>query len=253
MRGVGESEEFHARAVTQTFVGHFGQEEGVALAPEDAVRDGNGCVWNLDASAEEPAVAVDHGGQGAGLRPCSAVLDEVFIREGAGAAGAEKGTRADAEVKSGENRFRQPGQLKEEHVPTAEKLARPCAEEFAHHRRMRDVEDNELGDALRMKQGSAPGDGCAPIMSSEKDFFLAELVGDGDDVGDEFCQGIRGNPRGLAAEVVAALVGDDDAKSSGGQRLDLSMPAIPGFREAGAEDCDPSVLRASSLGVEGTN
>src|SRR5229473_3588144 len=174
MRGAGESEEFGACAVAQTFVRHFRQEEGVAFAPQDASGDADGFVWKLDASAEERAVPVDHAGQGSGLRPCSAVLDEVFIREGPRAAGAQKGSRADAEVKSGENRFRQPGQLKEEHVPTAEKLARPCAEEFAHHRRMRDVEDNELGDALRMKQGSAPGDGCAPIMSSEKDFFLAE-------------------------------------------------------------------------------
>src|SRR5258708_29853312 len=195
MRGVGESEEFHARAVTQTFVGHFGQEEGVALAPEDTGGDANGLVWKLDASAEEPAVPGDRAGQGAGLSPCRAVLDEVFIREGAGAAGAEKGTRADAEVKSGENRFRQPGQLKEEHVPAAEKLARPCAEEFSHHRRMRNIEDSEFGDALRMKQGGAPGNGGAPIMSGEIDLFLAELVGDSNDVGDKFRQSVRRHAR----------------------------------------------------------
>src|SRR5258708_27336208 len=187
MRGAGESEEFGACAVAQTFVGHFGHEEGVALAPQDAGWDANGLVWKLDASAEERAVPIDHAGEGCGLRPCSTILGEIFIREGARAAGAQKGTRADAEVKSGENRFRQPGQLKKEHVPTAEKLARPRAEEFSHHRRMRDVEDEQLGDALRMKKGGAPGNRGAPIMSGEKDFFLAELIGDSNDVRDQFC------------------------------------------------------------------
>jgi len=60
------------------------------------------------------------------------------------------------------------------------------AEEFAHHRRMRDVEDGELGDALRMQEGGAPGNCGAPIMAGQKDFFPTELIGDGEDVGDEF-------------------------------------------------------------------
>src|SRR6266404_4700252 len=115
MRGAGESEEFGACAVAQTFVGHLGQEESVALAPQDASGHADGFVWKLDASAEKRSVPVDHGGEGSGLRPCSAVLDEVFIREGARAAGVQKGTRADAEVKSGENRFGPPGELEEEH------------------------------------------------------------------------------------------------------------------------------------------
>src|SRR6266852_382064 len=161
MRGAGESEEFGACAVAQTFVDHFGQEEGVAFAPQDACGDANDFVWKLDASAEERAVPVDHAGQGSGLRPCSTIVGEIFGGEGSRAAGAEERTRADAEVKSGEKRFRQPGQLKEEHVPTAEKLARPCAEEFAHHRRMRNIEDSEFGIALRMKQSGALRNGGA--------------------------------------------------------------------------------------------
>ena len=72
--------------------------------------------------------------------------------------------------------------LKEEHVPTAEELTRTRAEESAHHGRVRAVEDHELGDALRMQEGGAPGDGSAPIVSSKEDRVLAELIGDGDDV-----------------------------------------------------------------------
>jgi len=51
---------------------------------------------------------------------------------------------------------------------------------------MRDVEDGELRDALRMQEVGVPRDGGAPIMSGEKDFLLAELLGDSNDVGDEF-------------------------------------------------------------------
>src|SRR5260370_39918795 len=116
---------------------------------------------------------------------------------------------------------------------------------------MRDVEDGEVSDALRMQQSSAPGDGGAPIMSREKDFFLAELVGDGDDVGDEFGERVRRSAGWLAAQVIAALVGDDHAKSGGGQWLDLFVPRIPEFRKAVEKDHDRAGFGAGGDGVEG--
>ena len=51
---------------------------------------------------------------------------------------------------------------------------------------MRNVEDGELGYALWMKQGGAPGDGSAPVMSRKRDFFSAELIDGGDNVGNKF-------------------------------------------------------------------
>jgi len=115
---------------------------------------------------------------------------------------------------------------------------------------MRDIENGELGDALLMKKGGAPGNGGTPIMSGEKDFFLAELIGNGDDVGDQFRDRVRSNAGWFAAEIVAALVGDDDSKSRGGQRLDLSVPSIPEFREAMEKKDDGAVLGASSNRVQ---
>ncbi len=98
MRGVGESEKLRVRAVAQAFVGHFRQEKGVALAPEDACRDAHGFVWKCDTCAEEGAIPVDHAGERAGLRPGGAVLGEIYRGESAGAAGAEKRSRANAKV-----------------------------------------------------------------------------------------------------------------------------------------------------------
>src|SRR6266700_1964353 len=123
MRGVGESEKLRVRAVAQAFVGHFRQEKGVALAPQDACRDAYRFVWKFGASAEEGAIPVDHACERAALRPGGAVLGEIFRGESAGAAGAEKRSRADAEVECGEKGFRQPGKLEKKYVPTAEELA----------------------------------------------------------------------------------------------------------------------------------
>src|SRR2546425_12308375 len=103
MSGVGEGEKLGARAVAQAFVSHFGQEEGVAFAPKDARGDENGVVREFGASAEECAGPVNHAGEGAGLRPCSAVLGEIFSAEGTWEAGAQTRAGAEAHVGSGEH------------------------------------------------------------------------------------------------------------------------------------------------------
>ena len=97
---------------------------------------------------------------------------------------------------------------------------------------MRDVEDGELGDALWVEEGDAPRDGGAPIVAGEEDALLAELVGDGEDVGSEFGERVGGGATRFAAGVVAALIGDDDAEAGVGERLDLFVPGIPEFGEA---------------------
>src|SRR5438445_4505969 len=115
---------------------------------------------------------------------------------------------------------------------------------------MRNVEDSELGDALWMKQGGAPGDGSSPIVSREKDFFSAELIDDGDNVGNEFWQSVGGYAGGFATEAIAALVGDDDAKARGSQRLDLAPPSIPEFWETVEKNDDRAVMRTCSNRVQ---
>ena len=55
--------------------------------------------------------------------------------------------------------------MEEKHVPTAPKLAPICFQIAAHDARVRDVEDGELGDALRVEESGAPRDSRAPIVS----------------------------------------------------------------------------------------
>ena len=87
-------------------------------------------------------------------------------------------------------------------------------------------------------------------MTRQENLFLAELIGNRNDVVDEFGERVGGNAGGFAAQVVAALVGYNDAKSSRRERLDLSVPPTPKFREAVEKYDDRAVFRAGGDGVQ---
>src|SRR5260370_12880502 len=86
MGGVGEGEEFGVGAVAQTFVSHFGQEEIVALAPQNARGDAHGFVWKFGASSKQGAIPVDYGGLWARPRPPRAGLGPTSRWAGPGTA-----------------------------------------------------------------------------------------------------------------------------------------------------------------------
>jgi hypothetical protein len=123
VRGVGEGIEFGGVAVAQAVVSHFGEEKGVAFAPEDARGDVDRRIRKFAAMAEGGAIPVQHGGGSAGLRPCGEVEGDIVRRESAGAAEVEKRVLAEAEIEGREDEFGKPRELEEEHVPTAAKLA----------------------------------------------------------------------------------------------------------------------------------
>ena len=89
MGGVGKSVEFGVVAIAEAIVGHFGEEEGVALAPEDARGDVHGRIRKFAAMPEGGAIPVNHAVERAGVRPRGAVLGEIFVGESVGAAGAD--------------------------------------------------------------------------------------------------------------------------------------------------------------------
>src|SRR5260370_41623762 len=109
MGGVGEGEEFGVGAVAENLVSHFGQEEIVAFAPEDARGDAHGFVWKFGARSKQGAIPVDHGGECAWLRPGGAGLGEILGGGGGPAAGAEKRCRADVMVVRGGKSVPRPG------------------------------------------------------------------------------------------------------------------------------------------------
>ena len=115
---------------------------------------------------------------------------------------------------------------------------------------MRNVENGDLGDTLRMQEGDTPGDGGAPVVAGEEDARLTEMISDGENVGSEMGERVVGDAAWFAARVIAALIGNDDAEAGRGERFDLVAPGIPEFGEAVEEDDDRTVRRAGGNGVE---
>lgn len=159
-------------------------------------------------------------------------MQEVGIGKRAWAAGTQQRINAEAKVERRESSLRKPGKLKEKHVPTTAELAKVSAEIAEHHAGMRDVEDSELGDALGVEDRGAPRDGGAPVVTGEEKFFGVELIGDSDDVGGEQRERVGRGASWFAGSVVAALIGNHNAKAGGSERLDLFLPGIPEFGEA---------------------
>ena len=87
-------------------------------------------------------------------------------------------------------------------------------------------------------------------MADEMKTSPREFICEGENVGGEFGERVVSGATGLAAGVVAALVGDDDAEAGGGERLDLSVPGIPEFGEAMEQDDHGAVWRTGRDGVE---
>src|SRR5216684_4756738 len=211
---------------------HPRYQEPVALPPQNAGRDTNGPIRETGTEAKSRAIPVDHRSDRARLRPGNPVARQVFGGKRAGPARMFQRGRPHPEVLRGEQSFRQEGNLKKEYVPTAAHLPPVAHEKAAHDRRMRYIENRKLGDPLRMRQSRAPRHRRAPIVSGQENLSFAQLVGDSDDIRDEFGKRIRADPARLAALVVTALVWDNHTKSGRRQRFQLAVPAIPKFRES---------------------
>src|SRR5690242_3654447 len=115
---------------------------------------------------------------------------------------------------------------------------------------MRHIHDDEFRDSLGMEERGAPGNRSAPIVTGKEDFLLPELIGNGNHMGDQLHQRIGSDAARFAAQVVAALVGHDDAKARSSQRLDLFSPPIPKFREAVQEQDNSPTLRSCGNSVQ---
>ena len=63
-------------------------------------------------------------------------------------------------------------------------------------------------------------------------------------------ESVVGGTAWLAGGVVPALIGNDNAETSGGERADLLAPGIPEFGETVKEKDDGSLRRAGGDGVE---
>ena len=119
-----------------------------------------------------------------------------------------------------------------------------------NHGRVRHIENREAGHSVWMQQRHTPGDNRSPIVAGDMHPVLAELVDDGDHVGDELRHSISAHLRGFAAGVVSALIESDHAKTGCGQGTNLLTPSVPELREPMQQDDDRAVTRTGCDSVQ---
>lgn len=234
--GVGEVLHASLGNVLRIGLGEFAAEVPILLAPDHEGLGVDAGEAGSEAGPDHGAIVIDHGRDGAGLRIRLGVDGEIGRREGL------LHQRLVAErlqplciIAARGDGLREPGDLEEEHVPALEELLRVlhAGEEAL---RMRAIEHGEADRHLGVSHGKRPGDARAPVVTDEEGALLAAGA---DEVSNVFHQGagaVRGDGFGLAGEVVAAHVGDDDAVACLRERGYLAAPGVPEFGEAVEED-----------------
>ena len=101
-----------------------------------------------------------------------------------------------------------------------------------------------LCDALRVPHRRIPRHSGSPIVSGEEDLFAPDLIGNGNHILRNFSEPVIAHFGRLAALVVAALIGHDDAKSCVRERPDLLTPAIPELRKTMEQNKRGAVFRS---------
>jgi len=156
------------------------------------------------------------------------IADEVFIRERCRCADCERrrGRAPMRKLKAGENALQAARAVDREHVPSwREKIGRPlCLRNFAPiTEECGTSEDSEFGNALRTKRGGVLQQPRLPNRCPTRKVFSRPSWSAIARRRRQVPSKRRGHARGLAAEVVTALMAGQWMKrdrSSGGQRLD---------------------------------
>src|SRR5580693_1914013 len=88
-----------------------------------------------------------------------------------------------------------------------------------------------------------PGDGGAPVVTDERELARAIMIGESENVAGKTIEIVSGDAFGLAAEIVSALIGDDDAIARVCECTDLMAPAEPELRKPVKENYERAGLR----------
>ena len=119
-----------------------------------------------------------------------------------------------------------------------------------HGPKVRAVEDDSAVDLLRTSSRQMPRQNRAPVMADQGERRSPYCCCEAEHVVSQHIHHVGPKTLGLAGEIVAALVGHQDAKASRRERLDLMPPAIPELREAMQQNDQRPVSRASRHGMK---
>src|SRR4051812_17191215 len=115
---------------------------------------------------------------------------------------------------------------------------------------MRCIENNKLGDAIRIAGGRPPGDEPAPIVADDGKRPAPERIGQSDDILRQRVEVVGASAFGLVAEMVAALIRHEHPKAGIRQRTDLIAPSPPEFGKAVEQDHERPVRRPRLDGMK---
>jgi hypothetical protein len=105
--------------------------------------------------------------------------------------------------------------------------------------------------STRSQPGSrGPGDEATPIVSDKRKALNLERIRQRLDVADQLVEPVGGNSVRLVARIVAALVGNDDAKPGCRERTDLVYPSLPEIRKAVQQDDVRTIARTGLHDVQ---
>src|SRR5581483_1568237 len=113
-----------------------------------------------------------------------------------------------------------------------------------HDKRMGDVDDAELLDPIGIPSREPPGDRRSPIMSDHERLLAPCPIHEPEHVVAQRVQAVGCDPGRFIAEIVAPLIGGQNAKALGGEKRKLAMPSVPEFGKSVKKDEQWSVLGA---------
>src|SRR5215216_3088366 len=114
---------------------------------------------------------------------------------------------------------------------------------------MRNIENSQTLQSFGMFVRQHPYHHRAPVMAHQIDFFVVQRIYQPDNIVHKFSHTIALNSFWLIAQVVSALIGDNDTKSGCGKRWDLIDPAAPGFRKTMQQNDRNSALWTGKNGM----
>ncbi len=183
------------------------------------------------AAAKQRAIPVDHRGEPAGPGRVGAIDFQVFISKACRIArGLADKFGSAASLAAAKQKFRQPGQLEEKHVPRPSKLDR--AAQFAGEAgRVRQVENHQAVDELRLVQGKRPSQRCAPVVGEQQSFARLRGCDQRGHVINQRARAVGGDFARRIGCAVAAQVGRPHAIAQAGQQRHLMSPGVGMFGE----------------------
>ncbi len=215
---------------------HFACQGHILRPPDEQQGHAHRRVGQMRPILYQSAIPIERGAEGAGPCPRGAVLGNVLGRERIGVAALAQHHLAQLPIGGGSQRLVEPRDLEEGGVPAFGHLLGIVAQFLLEGGRVGHIQDDGFADSAGVVDGHPPRHHRPPIVADEVGLGVAKGIEQANGIGREFVEGVIFDALGLVAEVVAPLVGHDDAVAEAHQVGNLVFPTIPELGEAMQEE-----------------